>query len=418
MSLRIVVTGLVAQHPQLGGMTWHYLQYVAGLARLGHDVYYVEDSGEVPYNQDGGASGHDWVAKDWARNVAYLARTLARYGLEERWAYRYAPTSQWLGLPDARRADVLRSADLLINVSGTLEHPDRYRQVRRLVYVDTDPVVTQLKIAAGGRTFRARVDAHDVHFSFGERLGEGVPTTGHRWRPTRQPVLLSEWRTTEAPRETFTTVMSWTSYAPLRHGGRDYGQKDVEFRRFLDLPGRVAPLGLEVALGSTQHLEWEALAAELPPRLLALARERGDWTPRDLVRHAGWRVVDASEACGDLDRYRAYVRSSKGEWSVAKNAYVQGQPGWFSERSACYLAAGRPVVVQDTGLAGVLPVGEGVLAFRSLEEAAEALREVEGDYARHAKAARGVAEACFDSDRVLTRLVEEAMQARPEAPAA
>jgi hypothetical protein len=279
-------------------------------------------------------------------------------------------------------------------------------------------VVTQVKIAAGGRTFRARVDAHDVHFSFGERLGEGVPTTGHRWRPTRQPVLLSEWRTTETPRETFTTVMSWTSYAPLRHGGRDYGQKDVEFRRFLDLPGRVAPLGLEVALGSTQHLEWEALAAELPPRLLALARERGDWTPRDLVRHAGWRVVDASEACGDLDRYRAYVRSSKGEWSVAKNAYVQGQPGWFSERSACYLAAGRPVVVQDTGLAGVLPVGEGVLAFRSLEEAAEALREVEGDYARHAKAARGVAEACFDSDRVLTRLVEEAMQARPEAPAA
>ena len=127
-----------------------------------------------------------WVAKDWARNVAYLARTLARYGLEERWAYRYAPTSQWLGLPDARRADVLRSADLLINVSGTLEHPDRYRQVRRLVYVDTDPVVTQVKIAAGGRTFRARVDAHDVHFSFGERLGEGVPATGHRWRPTRQ----------------------------------------------------------------------------------------------------------------------------------------------------------------------------------------------------------------------------------------
>jgi hypothetical protein len=415
MSLRIVVTGLVAQHPRLGGMTWHYLQYLVGLARLGHDVWYVEDSGEVPYNQDGGETGRDWVAKDWERNVATLATTLARFGLADRWAYRYPPTSQWLGVSDARRAELLRSADLLINVSGTLEHPDRYREVRRLVYVDTDPVVTQVKYAAGGRSFRARVDAHDVHFSFGETLGEPAPATGHRWRPTRQPIVLAEWRARDAPRDVFTTVMSWTSYAPLRHGGRDYGQKDVEFRRFLELPERVAPLRLEVALGSTQHLEWEALAGELPPRLLALARERADWTPRDLVRHAGWSVVDAGEACIDLDRYRDYVHSSKGEWSVAKNAYVQGRPGWFSERSACYLAAGRPVVVQDTGLAGVLPVGEGLLAFRSLEEAADALREVEGDYARHAKAARAVAEACFDSDAVLTRLVEEAMQVRPEA---
>jgi hypothetical protein len=214
----------------------------------------------------------------------------------------------------------------------------------------------------------------------------------------------------------FTTVMNWTSYAPLRHGGRAYGQKDVEFRRFLELPGEVAPLRMEVALGSTQHLEWEALDGNLPPRLLALAREHRDWTPRDLVHHAGWGVVDASLTCGDLDRYREYIQSSKAEWSVAKNAYVQGQPGWFSERSACYLASGRPVVVQDTGLAGVLPVGEGVLPFRTLEEAAAAIREVEGDYARHAKAARAVAEDCFDSDRVLTRLVEEAMQAGPGSP--
>jgi glycosyltransferase involved in cell wall biosynthesis len=411
MSLRIVVTGLITQHPQLGGMTWHYLQYVVGLARLGHDVYYVEDSGEVPYNQDGGASGTDWVAKDWARNVGYLAKTLARFGLEDRWAYRYPPRSAWLGLSDERRTAVLRSADLLINVSGTLEHPDRYRQVRRLVYVDTDPVVTHVKFVAGGRSFRERVDAHDVHFSFGEQLTESVPPTGHRWRPTRQPIVLAEWNPPAAPRDVFTTVMNWTSYAPLRHGGRAYGQKDVEFRRFLELPGEVAPLRMEVALGSTQHLEWEALDGNLPPRLLALAREHRDWTPRDLVHHAGWGVVDASLTCGDLDRYREYIQSSKAEWSVAKNAYVQGQPGWFSERSACYLASGRPVVVQDTGLAGVLPVGEGVLPFRTLEEAAAAIREVEGDYARHAKAARAVAEACFDSDRVLTRLVEEAIQA-------
>ena len=409
MSLRIVVTGLIAQHPQLGGMTWHYLQYVVGLARLGHDVVYLEDSGEVPYNFDGGASGNDWVEKNWRANVEYLAKTLERFGLRERWAYRYPPTGEWLGLSDARRRETLASADLLLNVSGTLEHPERYRQVRRLVYVDTDPVVTQVKIAAGGRSFPRRVDAHDLHFSFGERLAAPVPETGHRWRPTRQPILLSEWEASAPSRDVFTTIMSWTSYAPLRHAGRSWGQKDVEFKRFMDLPGAVAPARMEVALGPTQHVEWEAADETLPPRWLALARARREWTPRELVAHAGWRVVDAQRACGDLDRYREYIQSSRGEWSVAKHAYVQGQPGWFSERSACYLASGRPVVVQDTGLAGVLPLGEGLLAFRTLEEAAAAIHAVEADPPRHARAARAIAEACFDSDRVLSRLLDEAL---------
>ncbi len=404
MSLRIVVTGLITQHPRLGGMTWHYLQYAVGLARLGHDVYYLEDSGEFPYDLERGDPAANWVAKDCRDHVGYLAKIMARFGLEDRWAYRFPPKSEWLGLSDERRRAVLRSADLLINVSGTLEHPDRYRQVRRLVYVDTDPVVTHAKIAAGRRSFRKRVDTHDVHFSFGEHLGDAVPPTGQRWRPTRQPILLSEWNSYEASRDVFTTVMSWASYAPLRYGGRVYGQKDVEFARFLELPGRVTPLRMEIALGAGQHPEWEAGDGDLPPQL----RANGDRTPRDLVTHAGWRVVDAHRTCGDLDRYRDYVQSSKAEWSVAKNAYVQGQPAWFSERSACYLAAGRPVVVQDTGLAGVLPVGEGILPFMTLEEAAAAIREVEGDYARHARAARAIAAECFDSDKVLSRLLEEA----------
>jgi hypothetical protein len=410
-SLRIVVTGLIAQHPRLGGITWHYLQYVLGLARLGHDVYYLEDSGEFPYNLDGGASGNDWVAEDCAENVGYLAGILSRFDLKERWAYRYATRPQWFGLSTQRREEVLRSADLLINVSGTLEHAEQYRSIPRLAYIDTDPVVTQTKIAIGKPSFCKRVDAHDIHFSFGEHLTGAVPATDHRWRPTRQPIVLSEWEPAAASRDVYTTVMNWTSYAPLRYAGRSYGQKDVEFKRFLELPERVAPLPMEVALSRTQHLEWEAQEEDLPPRLLALAREKR-WTPRELVAHAGWRVVDANETCGDLDRYREYIRSSKGEWTVAKNAYVQGRPGWFSERSACYLASGRPVVVQDTGFAEVLPVGEGILPFSTLEQAAAALREVELDYARHARAARAIAEDHFDSDSVLSRLVEEAGKAR------
>jgi glycosyltransferase involved in cell wall biosynthesis len=438
MSLRIVVTGLIAQHPHLGGMTWHYLHYVVGLARLGHDVYYVEDSGEVPYDLERGDPAAHWAAKGCGYHVGYLAKVMARFGLQERWAYRHAPESRWHGLSDGRRRSVIGSADLLLNVSGSLEHPDRYRQARRLVYLDTDPVVTQAKIAAGKPLFRARVDAHDVHFSFGERLGKAVPPTGHRWRPTRQPIVLSEWRPLAGRRDVFTTVMSWTSYAPLRHAGRTYGQKDVELRRFLELPGRVAPLRMEVALGAGRHPKWEARGdgrglrpraraderGERAPRevmaragergerapgeVMARAGEREERAPREIIARAGWRVVDAQLACGDLDRYREYIQSSKAEWSVAKHAYVQGQPGWFSERSACYLASGRPVVVQDTGLAGVFPVGEGILPFATLEEAAAAIREVEGDYARHARAARSIAAECFDSDSVLARLIDQA----------
>ena len=392
-SLRIIVTGLIAQHPRLGGITWHYLQYVLGLARLGHDVYYVEDSGEVPYDVTGGVTGEDWTAKDCKDNVGHLSGVMTRFGLGDRWAYRNAPTSEWHGLPDARREQVIASTDLLLNVSGSLEHPRNYRAVPRLAYIDTDPVVTQAKFVTGSIGFPPRVVAHDVHFSFGERFTDVVPDTGHTWLPTRQPVVLSEWSPADTMRDAFTTVMSWTSYAPLRWEGRVFGQKDVEFRNFLELPRRVAPIPLEVAMSGTHHVDWQA----------------DELNPRDLLTRAGWRVADADVTCGDLDAYRDYIRSSPAEWSVAKNAYVQGCPAWFSERSACYLAAGRPVIVQDTGFGAVLPVGEGLLSFETPEQAAEAVRDVDRDHARHASAARAIAEAYFDSDKVLTRLIDTAM---------
>lgn len=218
--------------------------------------------------------------------------------------------------------------------------------------------------------------------------------------------MLAEWRPATERRDVFTTVMSWTSYQPLTYQGRTYGQKDVEFRRFLGLPDLVSPTVLEVALGRTQHVEWQAdddgrsAAPEATPR-----------SPRDLLARAGWRVVDAADVCHDLDAYRRYIESSKAEWSVAKHGYVGGRSGWFSCRSACYLAAGRPVVVQDTGFGVALPVGEGILPFHTPGEAAAAIREVERDYVRHGKAARALAEEYFDSDNVLARLIDEVMDA-------
>lgn len=381
MGLRIVVTGQMAQYP-LGGVTWFYLHYVLGLARLGHEVWYFEDSGQWPYNPTA-----DGLVEGCEYNVAYLDRVMTRFGLAGRWAYRFPWESQWFGLEEDERGEVLETADLLVNVSGTLERPWEYQAAHRLAYVDTDPVFTQVKLARGQEDFRKLVDAHDVHFTYGERRSGAVPDTGHDWLATRPPVVMSEWRTDAEPRDVFTTVMNWTSHNSVEFGGTRYGQKDEEFRDFVDLPGMVEPQALELALGSGKNQ---------PP-------------PRALLAHKGWRLVDPNVVCPDLDSFRAYTETSKAEWGVAKNGYVRGQSGWFSERSARYLAAGRPVVVQETGFSDVLPVGEGILPFTNLDEAARAVQEVERDYDRHAQAARAIAEQHFDSDAVLGRLVEEAM---------
>ncbi|HEY0129172.1 MAG TPA: hypothetical protein VGB40_08400, partial [Rubrobacteraceae bacterium] len=290
------------------------------------------------------------------------------------------------GLSDTKRADVVATADLLINVSGTLERPGDYRGVRKLAYVDTDPVFTQVKLARGQEDFRKVVDAHDVHFSFGEVPSDGVPDTGHEWLPTRQPVVLDEWTPVEEQRDSFTTVMNWTSYNTVSYEGRTYGQKDTEFMRFIDLP-KMTSATFEIAVneGKTKR------------------------TPYELLRHKGWTIVDPARVCPDLDSYRRFIRTSMAEWTVAKNGYVQGRSGWFSERSAVYLASGRPVVTQDTGFGEVLPVGKGLQAFTTVDEAVEAVNEVKGDLPGHSRAAREIAEEYFDSDKVLTAFLERAL---------
>lgn len=379
--LRIVVSGLIGQYP-IGGNAWAYFQWVLGLARLGHDVYYIEDTGQWPYNPlEGGVSrGCDY-------NVEYIDAIMSRHEMGDRWAYRFPWESQWFGLAERARSEILASADLLINVSGTLERPAEYRSVRRLAYVDTDPVFTQVKLARGQQDFKALVDAHDLQFSFGEVRSSFVPDTGHDWLPTRQPVVLDEWTPVEEQRDAFTTVMNWTSYNTVSYKGATYGQKDVEFTRFVDLPRLASTSTFEIAVnaGKTRR------------------------TPYDLLKHKGWNVVDPAVACPDLDSYRNYIRTSKAEWTVAKNGYVQGRSGWFSERSAVYLAAGRPVVTQDTGFGEVLPTGKGLLAFSTLDEAVDAVKEVEADHADHCRAARAIAEEYFDSDKVLTSFVERAL---------
>jgi hypothetical protein len=321
--------------------------------------------------------------------VSYLAEVMARFGLADRWAYRFPLGSRWFGMSRARVKEVIESADLFINVSGTLEHAEEYRKARRLVFIDTDPVFTQVRFVRGDDAqFCRQINTHDIHFSYAECLSsEFVPPTGHRWLPTRAPIVLSEWPPSGPPaRDVFTTIMNWTSYDSETFGGKTYGQKDVEFERILDLPSLVAPAVLELAIGAGKN----------------------DPTPYELLRGKGWQLVDPIHVCYDLDSMRNYTVSSKAEWSIAKHGYVAGRSGWFSERSARYLAVGRPVVVQDTGFSAVLPVGEGILPFNSVEEAVAGIREVESNYARHAKAARAIAEEYFDADKVLSHLIDEA----------
>lgn len=380
--LKIIVTGLIGQYP-LGGVTWDYIQYPLGLKLLGHDVYYFEDTGLWPYNPVEGG-----IAKDCKYNLDYLRSVMNRFGLADNWAYHFPWPSQWFGLSEKKRKEVLNTADILINVSGSLATPEYYRKIPKLIYIDSDPAFTQIKLARGQHDFQHMVNLHDVHFSFGETLPGLVPETGHLWQPTRQPIVLSEWGAVPDHRDAFTTIMNWTSYKTVIYDGKPYGQKDIEFEQFIDLPSRVPDSTIEIAVnaGKTRR------------------------TPRALLAHKGWVVVNPDQVCPDLDSYKNYIQSSKAEWSIAKNGYVAGQTGWFSCRSACYLAAGRPVVVQDTGFSDILPVGEGILPFTDMEGAVAAIIDVETNYKRHALAAQALAYEYFDAQKVLQRLLDYAME--------
>jgi hypothetical protein len=389
--LRVVTTGLAVSYP-FGGVFWDYLQYPLGLRRLGHEVLYVEDTGKWCYDPGAGT-----FVPGGAANAAAFARHVAAFApeLADRWAYRDA-TGAAFGLPRAAVAAFCRGADLLVNISGALNRTrDEYHWPHRAAFIDSDPVYTQAALLRGPPAEHlVRLDRwarqYQVVFSFGEGVGAPdctVPTGPLRWVPTRQPVVLDRFgpaaRPAHARRRVLTTVASWepAEKGPVV-GGVAYGGKNREWERFLDLPGRSA-LPLEVAMSGP--------------------------APVERLRAAGWRVRDGYEVSADPGTYRAYLADSAGEWSVAKNAYAATRSGWFSCRTACYLALGVPAVVQDTGFSRWLPTGEGLFAFSTMEEAADAIARLAREPDRHAAAARAVAAECFDSDMVLTRLLAAAL---------
>jgi hypothetical protein len=383
--LRIAVLGYIVRGP-LGGLVWHHLQYVTGLAALGHDVLFVEDSDDYPSCYD--PSRHV-VDCDPSFGLRFAANVFERAGMSDLWAYHDAhnvPAGHWLGPAAGRARSFCESADLVLNLSGVNPLRDWVAGVPARALVDTDPAFTQLRHLSDPEA-RARALGHTAFFTFGENFGRpgcSIPDDGLPWMPTRQPVTLAAWEVTSGPESgPFTTVMQWDSYPPREHEGRRFGMKSESFVRFLDLPSRCHET-FELALGSEN-------------------------APRELLREHGWRVRDPLVLVKDAQSYQEYIRASKGELSVAKHGYVASRSGWFSERSAAYLVSGRPVAVQDTGFTDWLETGRGVLPFSTLDEAVDAVGRISADYARHARAAREIAVERFDSARVLPALIERAL---------
>jgi hypothetical protein len=380
---RIGVLGTFANVPY-AGMAWMHCQFLAGLARLGHEVFYVETTTAWPYHPVDLTT-----TDDPAYALAYVGQVLEGFGLGDRWAYRAAyADGRWHGPLADRAVELLRSADAVLNITGSTT-PEEVGVPCRLVYVGTDPVLQELKIANGDRALRDRVTAHVAHFTYGENIGSAdcpVPPLPFPTRPTRQPVLLDRWESGPPPRRDFTTVTNWAveGYDVTFRGETYTWSKHHEYLKILDLPRRTG-VPLELAMG---------LSGVSPE-----VRER--------LRDHGWRVVDAFHLSLSPWPYRDYVCGSGGEFSVAKDMVVRMRSGWFSERSACYLAAGRPVVTQDTGFGKVLPTGEGLFAFRSIEDILAAFDAIESDYARHSRAARAVAEDYFRAETVLGRLLAD-----------
>ncbi|MCI0704194.1 MAG: hypothetical protein L0241_24315 [Planctomycetia bacterium] len=382
--LRIAVLGYLVRGP-IGGMAWHHLQYVLGLAKLGHDVRFIEDSDDYPscYDPTRGV-----VDEDPAYGLRFAEATFHRLGLSECWAYYDAHAGVWYGPTSASILEWLTRADLLLNVSGVNPLRPWVLGVSARALIDTDPAFTQIRHLTDSNAHE-RAAAHTAFFTFGENIPAGrssVPADGFAWQPTRQPVVLDAWPQSPAPSGAyFTTVMQWDSYPARVFAGKSYGMKSESFAEYLDLPQRCGEL-FELAVGSAS-------------------------APRELLRERGWLLRDPLEVTRDPWTYQEYIRGSRAEFSVAKHGYVSARTGWFSERSACYLASGRPVLVQDTGFTDWLRAVGGVVAFRTPEEAATGVAQIESRYEFHAREARVVVAEYFDARKVLSELIEQALGA-------
>ena len=390
--LRIIVGGFLGLLPA-GGVMWDYVQYPAGFAEFGHDVFYIEDTRLYPIYQK---EGSDW--NDCSSCVKHLQAVMEFFGMSERWAYRDEASGKCFGLSEEKVKEIARTADVFVNISCSTFMRDEYRQIPARILIDSDPMFTQIQYLSeqiftpGKSNLKQTVDAHNYLFTFGENIGADdcrIPTCDLDWRPTRQPVCMDYWKATlPGKKGALTTLMNWTAAKNLDYGGERWGQKDVEFRKFIGLPEAVAEIKLAVAVGQTGETGNDAF-------------------PINEVKKNGWQVLSPDVCAENWIDYQNFIRNSLGEFSVAKETYVKGRTGWFSCRSACYLAAGRPVITQETGWSKFIPAGDGLFAFDNQVNAVEAIRQLASDPEKHSQAARRIAEEYFDSRKVLGAMLDQ-----------
>ena len=385
---RIVLLHFVGQMP-MGGIAWQAVNYLVGLEKLGYEAWYVEDHGANPYDPRIGS-----VVMDCDYNVGFLRKAMERHGLAGRWAYWDAINDVYHGLNREQVRSLYAEADALINLCGTTQLREEHLRCPVRIMIDTDPVYEQINYAKADPAARAYVDAHTHFFTYGANLGTpacAIPLSGVPWRPTRPPVDLELWpaATTGGDRDAsfcFTTVASWdNSGKNIEFEGATYiWSKHTNFLSFIDLP---------------QHR---------PGTCFRLAMRPLDPAVRQQVEGNGWQLVDPGPVSADMAAYQRFITDSKGEFTVAKDIYVRPNSGWFSDRSVCYLAAGRPVVTMRTGFTEYCPVGRGLFDYTTRDEALAAVDAIESDYAAHSRAAREIAAEYFAANRVIGKLLADA----------
>jgi hypothetical protein len=381
---RIIVSGVIANKYRNGGAVWTRLSWILGFQRLGFEVTFVEQIGPESCVDERGEATEFLCSVP----LEYFKRVTEEFGLTGSSALIYDGGREVYGMTEADLLDLAGEAALLVNISGHLTYEPVMERARCKAWIDVDPGFTQFWHAEG--TGGAQVSGHDLYYTVGENIGKpfcAIPAGGIEWRPVRQPVALDLWPVSyEGERQRFTTIASWRGpFGSVWHGGKTYGLKVHEFRKFIELPRRT-PYTFELAL-------------DIHP---------AEVNDLELLDRNGWRVVDPKAAVGDPDSFRRYVHGSGAEFSAAQGIYVDTESGWFSDRTTRYLASGKPALVQDTGFSRNLPVGEGLLAFRTLEEAVAGAEEIQSDYETHARAARHIAETVFASDVALRPILEDA----------
>ncbi|MCK6690762.1 MAG: hypothetical protein L6Q97_01530 [Thermoanaerobaculia bacterium] len=376
---RIVLGSYMFRYP-LGGMLSWALQYLLGLKDLGHEVFFVEKYGYANACFD---PVKGMMSNDCSHGLQVVGELLARFGLENKWCFvEYG--DRYHGISKKGIEDVFRSADVFFDMGTHGSWADEAAAASLRVLIDGEPGFTQIKMA-NKQVAGIPLVAYDRYYTNGKNLGlNGNPTplAGIQWGRLFHPVKVDIFPLQPPPpAAAYSTIMNWRSHDPIEYAGKVYGQKDVEFSKFLDLPRRVAaPMELAVS---------------------------GKDVPVETLQDNGWTVRDGRLVTLSFDAFRDYLSASRGEFSICKNVFIANRTGWFSDKSAAYLASGRPVVLQDTGFSDHLPCGDGLFAVNTADEAAAAIQEIECNYERHSSAARAIACEYLDAKKVMKQLLDE-----------